>query len=43
MAAARSGVSFVDRVSFELMRRERIDAAFAFDRDFVREGFRRVP
>jgi predicted nucleic acid-binding protein len=43
MAAGSSTVSFVDRVSFELMRRERIDTAFAFDRDFAREGFRLVP
>lgn len=35
--------SFVDRVSFELMRGERIERAFAFDRDFVREGFEIVP
>lgn len=43
MAARRSSVSLVDRVSFELMRRERIDTAFAFDRDFGREGFSRLP
>ena len=43
MASSRSGVSFVDRISFELMRRERIGAAFAFDRDFAREGFQLVP
>lgn len=43
LAAGRSAVSFVDRVSFELMRRERIDTAFAFDRDFARQGFRLVP
>lgn len=36
-------VSFVDRTSFELMRDERIERAFAFDRDFVREGFETVP
>jgi len=35
--------SFVDRVSFELMREERIRRAFAFDRDFAREGFEVVP
>jgi predicted nucleic acid-binding protein len=43
LAAGRSAVSFVDRVSFELMRRERIEVAFAFDRDFARQGFRLVP
>lgn len=36
-------VSFVDRASFELMRAERIDRAFAFDPDFRREGFETVP
>jgi predicted nucleic acid-binding protein len=36
-------VSFVDRTSFELMRSERIDRAFAFDPDFAREGFETVP
>jgi predicted nucleic acid-binding protein len=36
-------VSFADRTSFELMRAERIDRAFAFDPDFGREGFEIVP
>ena len=36
-------VSFVDRTSFELMREERIEQAFAFDPDFRREGFETVP
>jgi predicted nucleic acid-binding protein len=35
--------SFVDRTSFELMREEGIRRAFAFDRDFAREGFETVP
>lgn len=35
--------SFVDRVSFELMRAEGIPRAFAFDPDFAREGFETVP
>ncbi|MFN8232573.1 MAG: VapC toxin family PIN domain ribonuclease [Actinomycetota bacterium] len=35
--------SFVDRTSFEMMRDERIDVAFTFDRDFRREGFTTVP
>jgi predicted nucleic acid-binding protein len=43
MASSRSTVSLVDRVSFELMRLEQIEMAFAFDRDFAREGFRLVP
>jgi predicted nucleic acid-binding protein len=34
-AGSRAPVSFVDRVSFELMRRERIDAAFR-----IRSGLR---
>lgn len=37
------GVSFVDCVSFELMRREGIETAFAFDADFEREGFGTLP
>jgi predicted nucleic acid-binding protein len=44
LAANRGGrgaVSLVDRVSFEVMRREGIDVAFAFDRDFEAEGFGR--
>ncbi len=35
--------SFVDRVSFELMRARNIRRAFAFDPDFTREGFETVP
>ncbi len=31
--------SLTDAVSFEVMRRERIQAAFAFDQDFVTAGF----
>jgi predicted nucleic acid-binding protein len=41
--AARRSVSLVDWVSFEIMRREGIDTAFAFDRDFAGQGFRVVP
>ena len=40
---SRGGVSFVDRMSFAMMRAERIDRAFAFDPDFRREGFATVP
>jgi len=36
-------VSFVDRVSFQLVRDTALDRAFAFDRDFAREGFIVVP
>ncbi len=43
LAAERRQVSLVDRVSFELMRRWELDVAFAFDDDFRREGFSRVP
>lgn len=38
-----SPVSLVDRVSFEVMRRQAIDRAFAFDRDFAAEGVETVP
>lgn len=43
LAALRRRSSFVDWVSFELMRRMRIDTALAFDRDFRDEGFRTKP
>jgi predicted nucleic acid-binding protein len=33
----------VDWVSFEVMRRERIESAFAFDADFDAQGFRTIP
>ena len=36
----RRGPSLVDSVSFLVMRRERVKEAFAFDEDFVQEGFR---
>lgn len=36
-------VSFVDRVSFQLIRDTSLDQAFAFDRDFSNEGFTLVP
>jgi predicted nucleic acid-binding protein len=43
LAGLSRNASFVDRTSFELMRREGIRRAFAFDRDFAREGFETVP
>lgn len=43
LAADARRVSFVDRVSFEVMRRDGIDAAFAFDKDFASQGFRTIP
>jgi predicted nucleic acid-binding protein len=43
LAADRRGVSLVDWVSFEMMRRRELDLAFAFDEDFARQGFRLAP
>lgn len=43
LAAPRRRVSFVDWVSFEVMRREGIERAFAFDRNFATQGFDTVP
>jgi len=39
LAAVRRRVSFVDWVSFELMRRESLEVVFAFDHDFRAQGF----
>jgi predicted nucleic acid-binding protein len=39
MRAARSGLSLVDCVSFEIMRLRTSEAAFAFDRHFDEHGF----
>jgi uncharacterized protein len=39
--AAGSSTSLVDQVSFEVMRREGIGTAFAFDTDFEAHGFAR--
>lgn len=39
MASGFGPASFVDRVSFELMRDEGVVQAFAFDRHFEAEGF----
>jgi predicted nucleic acid-binding protein len=43
LAGLRRHVSFVDWVSFQLMRDAGLDRAFAFDSDFAREGFVAVP
>lgn len=43
VAGLRRGSSLVDHVSFELMRDQEIERAFAFDRDFRREGFEVIP
>lgn len=42
-ASLPSAISFVDRVSFELMAREGIDLAFAIDPDFITAGFVLLP
>lgn len=39
LAADRRDISLVDWTSFELMRRERISRALAFDEDFTDQGF----
>jgi predicted nucleic acid-binding protein len=43
LAGLSRRVSFVDRVSFELVRRSGLDRAFGFDRDFARAGIALVP
>lgn len=43
LAALGRRPSFVDRVSFELLRDQGIRRAFAFDPDFSRAGFETVP
>lgn len=42
IAAGRRAVSFVDRVSFEFMRRRRLTRAFAFDEHYAEQGFEAV-
>jgi len=43
IASCHRGVSLVDAVSFEVMRRRGIPAAFTFDHHFKEERFERVP
>ena len=43
LSTARRGLSLVDWTSFELMRTRQIDTAFAFDEDFVAQGFETLP
>jgi len=43
LAALSRGASFVDWVSFEVMRRRGLTSAFAFDRDFKAQGFQTIP
>jgi predicted nucleic acid-binding protein len=38
-----SGISFVDQVSFAVMRRDAIETAFAVDADFAGSGFSVLP
>ena len=40
LACGRNGPSFTDSVSFSLMRDQRIDTAFAFDKHFADQGFK---
>jgi predicted nucleic acid-binding protein len=39
LARGRRKASLVDRVSFDVMREMGVQAAFAYDTDFRREGF----
>lgn len=43
LAANRRQLSLVDCVSFEVMRRRGLRQAFAFDHDFIDQGFECVP
>lgn len=43
LRSLRRRSSFVDQVSFELMRRRGIRSALALDRHFAREGFELLP
>jgi predicted nucleic acid-binding protein len=43
LSAGRRGLSLVDCVSFEVMRRLALRIAFAFDEDFAEQGFRCIP
>jgi predicted nucleic acid-binding protein len=38
-SAGSGAVSLVDRTSFAVMRAEGVEPSFAFDRDFLIEGF----
>lgn len=40
LAAQSNKVSLVDRISFQIMRDYTLEVAFAFDQDFLTEGFR---
>lgn len=43
LASADRRISLTDWSSFEIIRRERIRTAFAFDRDFLGRGFDVIP
>lgn len=43
LASGARAVSLVDQVSFELIRRDGIECAFAFASDFRRQGFQTIP
>ena len=43
LTAGSRDLSLADCASFELMRRQGMDAAFAFDLHFIQQGFRCIP
>ena len=43
LASGQRGISMVDAVSFEVMRKRGITAVFTYDRHFEDEGFERLP
>lgn len=43
LAVRQRGISMVDAVSFEVMRRRGISSVFTFDHHFEDEGFERLP
>ncbi|MGH7566895.1 MAG: type II toxin-antitoxin system VapC family toxin [Gemmatimonadota bacterium] len=43
LASANRRISLTDWASFEIIRQERIEKAFAFDRNFQNRGFEVVP
>ena len=43
LGAANRAISLTDWASFEIMRREGIDRAFTFDRNFGNRGFEVIP
>ena len=43
LTAGSRDLSLVDCTSFELMRRQGVDTAFAFDAHFIQQGFQCIP